>query len=170
METTCAPGLCYTSPLQISSLQATLLCSLPGCSAGPCRIKSPSQWASMGVSFFLFFFFGFNICKLRSAPIGPVFSEESFSQVNVLLWKVRVTEIWSGVYERCPLCRLFHHKLILLARYGKMWTFIPVLLNEDFVGGAVYQSSLLHWTWVISLFIERSSKAVDRKSCTCLSS
>lgn len=35
-------------------------------------------------------------------------------------------------------------KLILPTRYGKMWTFIPVLSNKGYVGGAVYQSGLLY--------------------------
>lgn len=103
----------------------------PHCSvqdSHPSRSKHHSdEWP------WVFFFFFFHI--------RPVSSEESFSQVNMLLWKVHATEIWSGACERCPLCRLFHHELILLARYGKMWTFIPVLSNEYYVGGTVYQSS-----------------------------
>lgn len=61
------------------------------------------------------------------------------------LWKMLAADIWYSFFpffvfdKHCPVCTLLS-ELILSTRYGKMWTFIPALSNEEYVGGAVHRA------------------------------
>lgn len=156
-------SLCYFSTLQMITLPGAWL---PGNSAGSHPSHSKDYPPDRRSWVFPFLSLSFWVL-LPSVVTGVLFSSECASL------KLLTTEIRSADHERCPLCRLFH-KLIQPACYGKMWTFIPVLSNEEYVGGAVYHSSLLYYTCacvcvcvrntarVVSLFIERSSETERR--------